>query len=198
MLDAILADFKRAWLAGEQPDPGAFLARAPEAERDELGSLLDAWVLLAPSPPRDEARIAPLLAAVDAGSGAWGAVLPPLREARSWSVRELAARLSERLGLGAGAEAKAAGYLERMERGELAPAGVSRRVLDALGELLGTTGAALAGAAATPRPAEATLFRARAAPAAAPPDFEALSGALHTPAPEGWDEVDELFRGGRG
>lgn len=202
--DAALAAFKHAWMAGERPDPRGFLETVRDDERAELGALIDAWVELAPNPPADhdaiaaEPRVAALLEAFDAGTGPWGAVLPPLRAERAWSVDDLAARLVDRLGLGRAREAKAADYLTRMERGELAPAGVSRRALDALGELLGTTGAALAGAAtagAVPRPVGGTRFRGQ--DDGSELDFEALSDALHEPAPADWDAVDELFCGGR-
>ena len=93
-----------------------------------------------------------------------------------------------------------------MERGELAPARVSRRLLDALSRLLGVRRDELEGAGdvgrwhTPPRPAPAIRFRA--APGAAEPvreDLEVLANALMPPAEteKDWDEVDELFRGGR-
>ena len=83
-----------------------------------------------------------MLAAADTTPACGPSSLPRLRERAGLSVADVAAALVERFGLSAGATERAAGYLERLERGELEPARVSRRLLDALGELLGAAGAA--------------------------------------------------------
>ena len=93
-----------------------------------------------------------------------------------------------------------------MEHGELAPAGVSRRLLDGLARLLGVAQDELEGAGdlggwQTPPAAAASAIQFRAAPSAAEAireDLEVLADALMPPTDgEDWDEIDELFRGGR-
>ncbi|HEV2753428.1 MAG TPA: hypothetical protein VGV36_06285, partial [Solirubrobacteraceae bacterium] len=136
--------------------------------------------------------------------GAWPAMLPRLRARAGLGLGELASRLVALLGLGAGGEnQRAAAYLERMERGELGPDRVSRRLLDALGTLLGLSGRSLAELGGpvpgAPRPAAAggTLFRAQED--AGDPlahDIEVLSRAAMAPAPPPMDELDRLFVGG--
>ena len=85
-----------------------------------------------------------------------------------------------------------------MEQGLLPAAGVSDRVLEALGRIVGETAQVLrdAGRALTPSgegpaaPAAAFARRAYVEPAGTP-----SPGTQPSPAGE-WDEVDELFRGG--
>ncbi|HEX6025193.1 MAG TPA: hypothetical protein VFZ00_24585, partial [Solirubrobacter sp.] len=90
---------------------------------------------------------------------------------------------------------RAASYLEQLERGELDPARLSRRLLEALGALLGVPGRALA--EPLPRPAAGAIFRAESdAAAQVRDDIELLSRAATTPAPPPMDELDRLFKGG--
>ena len=85
-----------------------------------------------------------------------------------------------------------------MEQGLLPPAGVSDRVLDALGRIVGETAQALrdAGRALTPAgegPRPRRRPRSRAAPTPSQP-APRRAGTQPPPTAE-WDEVDELFRG---
>jgi hypothetical protein len=131
-------------------------------------------------------------------------VLPRLRAHAGLGLGEVAGRLVERLGLGGVPEARRAeAYLGRMEDGRLGPDRVSRRLLDALGELLGASGASLAAlggrTAGMPRaaPAGGTLFRAEEdAGRRLARDIEVLSRAAMAPAPPPMDELDRLFCGG--
>ena len=100
--------------------------------------------------------------------------------------------------------AKTERYLARMEAGELEPAGVSRRLLEGLGRILGIPAAELEAAGdvsalrAAPPPAASPRFRS--APGAADvlrEDLEILADALSAAPADEWDEVDVLFRGGR-
>jgi hypothetical protein len=85
-----------------------------------------------------------------------------------------------------------------MEQGTLASSGVSDRVLEALGRIVGESAAVLraAGTVAPPPPAPGAAFSRVAAPA---PAMRAAGGAPRARAevaePER-DEVDELFTGG--
>ncbi len=78
---------------------------------------------------------------------------------------------------------------------------MSRRLLDALGALLGVPGHALADSAGFTRglrPAAAPIFRAAAgAPADwLRDDIEVIGRAAMSPAPPPMDEIDRLFTGG--
>jgi len=210
--EQVLSDFIDAWNAGRRPRAGEYLARVPEGPaREELAEQIGTWLELAPTPAFDEATRAEIraepvvqhvLAAVGEDAGLWPQVIPQLRARAGLSVGSLAALLVERFGLGGGSEQRAADYLERMERGELEAARVSRRLLDALGELLGASGRTLSdagrlGGAMRPAAAGGTLFRAdEEAGRWVARDIDALSRAAMSPAPPEMDELDRLFTGG--
>ena len=175
--EQVLSEFMDAWNAGRRPRVREYLDRVPEGpQRDELADEISTWLEVAPTPAYSEAtraeiRAEPIVQQVFATVGddesAWPAVLPGLRARAGLSVRDLAARVVEGLGLGGTDDVdRAAGYLEQMERGDLQADRVSRRMLDALGRLLGIEGRSLADmggqARGGLRPAAAggTLFRA--------------------------------------
>jgi hypothetical protein len=213
--DQVLSDFIDAWNAGRRPRVRDYLDRVPEGEaRDELAGSLSTWLEHAPTPAYDaavraEIRASPAVQAAFAaagGDGTWASALPALRERAGLDLRGLASKLVERLGwAGDTARAdRAAGYLGEMERGDLGPDRVSRRLLDALGGVLGVTGAALAdlGAAVLAPPPSAapgaTLFRAdEAAPGDVAAEIAFLSEAALSEE-EPMDELDRLFLGGPG
>ena len=202
-LDQILSEFMDAWTSGRRPDVDEHLARVPESQRDELAGLIHSFLTVAPTPDYDdrafdELRSEPLvrdIVAVELPS-----LLTRLRRRADLTVRQLAESLTPDLGV-RGQEDKTAGYLDRLEQGDLDPRGVSRRVLDAAAKVLGVASADLVAAAnvargPTPSP---MLFRA---PADVGEDveqhLEVLADLVVSPAPQGrqWDEVDELFLGG--
>ena len=213
--ERILSQFIDAWNTGQRPDVDDFIERAPADERAELAEDITSFLTWAPTPDYDGATLdaiaaEPIVAEVFAiargPNGLWPSLLPRLRARSSVTTAQLASGLVGLLGLPSGSERKTEAYLTQMERGELAPAGVSRRLLDALSRLLGVRRDELEGAGdvgrwhTPPRPAPAIRFRA--APGAAEPvreDLEVLADALMPPAEteKDWDEVDELFRGGR-
>lgn len=87
-----------------------------------------------------------------------------------------------------------------MEQGLLPSAGVSDRVLEALGQIVGETVEALrdagrvVGGTGGPPAAAAAAFARRALgeeSAVAP-----SPAGMESPAADEWDEIDELFRGG--
>lgn len=208
----ILGDFIDAWNAGRRPRVRDYLARAPAGTaRDELAGRITTWLELAPTPDYDDAtraeiRAEPIvqrvLAAAGEEAGMWPDVIPRLRERAGLSLRELAQRIVERFQLGGGSADRTTDYLGRLERGELEPARVSRRLLDALGEALGASGrtlseAARLGGSFRPAAAGGTLFRSDAgADEQVARDIEALSRAAMRPAPAPLDELDRLFTGG--
>lgn len=129
--------------------------------------------------------------------GLWPAALPRLRRQARLRRDELVRRLAAKLGV-AGREAKVGRYYHQMETGTLEPAAVSRRVLDALASVLGVSADELVDAGELrgfPSPlAQGAFGRAYGTEDHIDPGAEAL-GKID--AEEEWDEVDELFRGGR-
>jgi transcriptional regulator with XRE-family HTH domain len=210
--DRLLSEFIDDWNAGRRPSVRDVLRRVPDGDaRTKLAGDIEAWLELAPTPDLDaRARAAVradpvvqrVLAAVGEDAGLWPQVLPDLRSRARLSVAELAARLVERFGLAAADEDRTAAYLARMERGELDATRVSRRLLAALGELLGTSPATLADAGAfgrglRPVSAGGTLFRRDgAADPSIADDLALLTRAALDPAPPSLDDVDRLFLGG--
>ena len=179
-------------------DPAAYLARVSGADRVELEALIDGYLARAPRRAFDRAAFegSPAGRVVAALEG-WPALLPQLRERARLRPAELVARLAAELGVG-GREPKVAAYYDRMERGTLPSSGVSDRVLEALGRIVGASAAVLraAGTLAAPPPPPAPAALARAAAPAA--DFAAAApagGSAEAAAPPR-DEVDELFTGG--
>jgi transcriptional regulator with XRE-family HTH domain len=210
--EQVLSEFIDAWNAGRRPRVIEYLTRVPEGpDRDELAEQIGTWLEVAPTPAYDlatraqirgEPAVRHVFEAVGEDAGLWPEVLPQLRAGAGLSIRQIASRLVERFGLGGGDEDRAAAYLERMERGELEAARVSHRLLDALGDLIGASGATLAaagrlGGAMRPAAAAGTLFRAgEDAGDWVARDIEVLSMAARTPAPPEMDELDRLFTGG--
>jgi len=210
--DRLLSEFIDAWNAGRRPDAGSYLERAGPEARADLADSIAAFVTWAPTPDYDDDALAAIaaepivretLGAAREPAGLWPSLISRARQRAALTSTDLAAALARALELPARSEPKARAYLEEMEAGSLDPAGVSRRLLDALARLLGLSPAELEGAGdigawgAPPVPA-AAVFRAEGAAAeAVQEDLEVLADALAAPPAEPWDEVDELFRGGR-
>jgi hypothetical protein len=205
--DRILSDFIDAWNAGRRPGLDDHLARAAEADREQLSADIMAFLAFAPTPDYDDAALAAIRAepvvasaapAAGAPGGLWPALLPRLRERAALSTAQLAAGLVPLLGLPADREPKTRGYLEQLEAGALEPRGLSGRLLDGMARLLGVPRDALEGAGSFGAPpVAAALFRAdeRAAEALRD-DLDVIADALAAPSGAAWDEVDELFCGG--
>jgi transcriptional regulator with XRE-family HTH domain len=210
--EKVLSDFIDAWNAGRRPRVLEFLAQVPDAERDALADDIETFLATAPAPElpaaaRDEVRASPVvqraLAAVGEDRALWPEALPALRARAGLSLGEVASRLVGRLGLGAvdDADARTTAYLAEMEQGARRADHVSRRLLDALADVLGTSAGALADlgggrGAFRPAPAGGTLFRRDDADTFVEVDFEALAAAASAPAPAPMDELDRLFCGG--
>jgi len=204
-IERLLADYIAEHRAGGEADPREYLSRASPARRTELAALIDAYLVRAPRQhfqeadfrgSRAERTVDELERAIAGRSGLWPALLPRLRDQAGLKRSELVERLAAALGVGDRTD-KVAGYYHEMEQGLLPADGVSDRVLDALGRIVGETAQALrdAGRALAPSgegpaaPAAAFARRAYAEPAGtAAPDVQP------SPASER-DEVDELFLG---
>lgn len=206
-VDRLLADYIAEHRAGGDADPRQHLSRATPAQRAELAALIDAYLARAPRQPVDpaafrgssaERTVDELERAIAGQAGLWPALLPRLRDRAGLKRSELVERLAAALGA-SGRKDKVAVYYHEMEQGRLPAQGVSDRVLESLGQLVGETAQALrdAGRALTsPGPAAASASRpAFARRAYGEPGAEEPGAAPAPPAAE-WDEVDELFRGG--
>jgi transcriptional regulator with XRE-family HTH domain len=207
--DRVLSEFIDAWNAGRRPDVDDYVARVAPEERGELADELIAFLSFAPTPPYSDAdleaiRAEPVVAGALAAPGERGGLLPALltrlRQRSSMSTPQLAGALVRALDLAGSRREKTAAYLERLERGELEPTRVSRRVFEALARVLGVPRDELEAAGDLggwgPRPA--TMFRADDdAARAVSRHLDILAEALEAPGGEGRDEVDDLFLGGR-
>ncbi len=197
-VDRILGEYIDAWKTGERPDLDAYLARVPAADRDDLAEQVGTWLQVAPTPDYPAAARASIAAepALRAALREAAALRPPperlevLRERAGLGVGDVAARLAARFGFAD--QSRAVAYLERLERGELDASRVSRRLLDALSEMLGAVRLASPAAAASQ-----ALFRAdEDAEEWIAADIDALSRAALAAAPKPMDELDRLFLGG--
>jgi hypothetical protein len=185
---ALTTDPAVARIAAAVEADAAVARTAPAAEPVEADA---AFARTAPAAEADASvtRTAP----ADAGE-AWSALLPRLRAQRGLSPDGLAHALSERLGI-AGREAKARAYLDDLEHDRLVPERLSRRLLDALAAVLGTPTAWLERASAGPAAPAAALYR-RQGEETVEQRLEVIADAMLAGAGD-WDEVDELFQGGR-
>lgn len=208
--ERILSEFIDAWNAGERPDVDDYIARAPEEERAELADELVTFLSFAPGPAYSEAtleelRSDPIVVEALSAHGERGGLLPALlgrlRERFAMGTDEVAGGLVQELGLPSDKTDKTAAYLERLERGELEPTRVSRRVFAGLAHMFGVSRGELEGAGdfglwGTPSPAP--VFRAEdEAAASVSQHLDVLADALEAPGGAGRDEVDDLFTGGR-
>jgi hypothetical protein len=205
-VERLLSEYIAEHRAGGEADPLAYLARADPRERSELATLLDGYLVRAERAPFDEHafRGSPAERTVDelqrslAGrSGLWPAVLPGLRSRIGLKRSELVARLADGLGVGDRQE-KVAAYYHAMEQGTLDPAGISNRVLEVLGQIVGETADSLRKLGSSPGnpelgPAPEVMF-ARTAEQIADEQLSPVTSG--PPADEEQDEVDLLFRGG--
>lgn len=206
-IDQALGEFIEAWKAGRRPDVDDCLARVPEGERDELAAALSTWLEIAPTPDYDEAALAQIAAEPALAAALDAAALDDLpvagrvrtlRERAGLSLTDLAASVVERFKLGApDAESRTAGYLEELEREELNPARLSRRLVEGLAAVLGARPDALAAWGAPP-PAPGVVYQRSEEHAgdAFVEEIEALSDAAMASAPKELDEIDRLFLGG--
>ena len=199
----MLSAFVDAWIAGERPRLEDYLQRARPAERPALADAIDDFVTLAPAPRYNDKTLQAIRAEATATtSGVATATLPALLTTVAHLRRADHARAGgpvEPSARDPGREAKLERYLERLEGGELDGRRLSQRLLDALARCSPSTptrSTAPAGSATSPRPASAcaaaTRHRRRRARQA-----RLLAELMSVPPAEEWDEVDELFLGGR-
>ncbi len=126
-LEGLFTEFVGRHLAGEDPDPWAYVDQLSGDERSELEELIDAYFVGAPPRNWDAGayrgsgaeRIAEALDRSFRGAaGLWPAVLPRLRDRAQIARGALVQRLADALGVGDRRE-KVAAYYHEMEQGLL-------------------------------------------------------------------------------
>src|SRR3954447_10943418 len=176
-VDRLLKEYIAAHRAREDVDPAEFLVRAESADRKELAALIDAYLARAPRREFDAEAyrasgmtegVERLGKSLSGASGLWPSLLPRLRIQAQVKRSALVAQLAGALGV-SDREEKVADYYNQMEQGRLEAEGVSDRVLEALGGILGRSAEALREAGrSAPGPA--------GAPTAAAPAFTRMKG----------------------
>lgn len=159
-VERLLADYLEALAGGGPIDPHDYLDQVEGPDRERLLALMDAFLARAPLRPFDaevfrgsssEQLVERIERSLGGVSGRWPLLLPALRNTAKLKRDEVVSRLATALGL-ASREADVAVAYHEMEHGTLPSDGVTDRVLEALGSILGETAQALreAGHALTP------------------------------------------------
>ena len=190
--------FAAAWERGENPDPAAALADAPEDERAALGGMIAAYLSANPRTAVPEDVVA--ARAADPASEpplAWPELLPELRLRTKTTRSALVKRLAAALGYPDATE-QVEEHVHGLETGALPAARVRPKVVAALARILDVPEALLEagrrmGPAAGAPPAATTAFLREARPPAMPATAEELTDAVaRSP------EIDDLFTGADG
>ena len=206
-VEKLLQEFIEEDRAGGTADPLDYLQRAEGTDRAELEALIDGYLARAPRRPfdRDAFIRSPARAvaeelgrALGGASGTWPALLPRLRHRAQLRRSDVVGRLASELGAGRDQAGKVARYYHQMEQGTLPAAGVSDRVLEALGRVVGVSMERLreAGRSAGEMPPAAAAAGAFARVGSPDPQYaEAEDLMPAAPPDEPRDSIDELFTG---
>ena len=216
--DRVLSEFIDSWNAGRRPDIDEHLELVPQEERDGLLEDITSFISWAPTPDYDDDALAAIRAepavasafdSYEQGVSPFPSLLERWRARAALSTSDVASRLVEKLGLAREREAKTQAYVEQLEAGKLSPDGLTSRLLEALSDVLavprrrfdalGGLGGATVRAVGAPPPAAApAMFRAMTdAAETVSEDLDLMAAGMAAKSERDWDEVDELFRGGR-
>ncbi len=208
----LLEQFKTEFRGGQSPNPRAFLERVEGLQRSQLERGIERFLITEPRRAYDEEALS-LSAARQVGenmersmfsqAGLWPSLLPRLRVRARLRRAELISQLASALEA-EGQAGKVGAYYHGMEQGTLRADGVSDRVLQALGPILGETAGRLRSAGEAFDPVEglddvpASAFARTSTPGPKGRSSKTATAAEATtpPDPGKWDEVDRLFRGG--
>lgn len=206
-VDRLYHDYVAEHRAGGEADPLAYLGRLEGNDRAELAALIDGYLTRVPRRAFDAEEFAssPAASAVNAiatsmegQAGLWPDLLPRLRERAQLKRSDLVSRLAQALGA-PDRETKVARYYHEMEHGLLPARGVSQKVLEALGAIVGESADRLRDAGdalgSVAEPGQGGVVFARTALA------DSVVGSLPppataSPAQDPPDEIDALFTGG--
>ena len=147
-VEKLLHDFIEEDRTAGPADPLRYVERLEGIDRAELEALIDGYLARAPrrafdaeaferSPARGVAE--ELARALGGVSGTWPAQLPRLRHRAQIARSEVVRRLADELGARDTQTEKVTRYYHAMEQGTLPSGGVSDRVLEALGSIVGAT-----------------------------------------------------------
>src|SRR5919108_1326944 len=182
-MDALFDDYVRRFTRGERPDLRDYLTRAGE-RADELGGLVDAFLLRVPPPEPDEAGRALAEAWVKGD-----APLVELRARRGLRRDEVVDTLVKELDLDRAKRSKVKRYYHELESGLLEPRRVDARVWEVLAEALRARVSDLVSWRPRPLQLDAAYYRVDVA-AGAPMSIPARAEPAERPEP---DEIDRLF-----
>jgi hypothetical protein len=208
----LLEQFKAEFRGGQSPNPRAFLERVEGLQRSQLERAIERFLVAEPRRRYDKEALALSSArgvaenmerAMISQAGLWPSLLPRLRVRTQLRRAELIGRLASALEAEESAR-KVGAYYHGMEQGTLPADGVSDRVLQALGTIVGETADRLRAAGHAFDPvqglgdAPASAFARTTAPTAkgAASKRDKAPEPATTPNHGEWDEVDRLFRGG--
>jgi hypothetical protein len=189
--------FVSAWEQGENPDPAAAIADAPQEERPALGGMIAAYVSANPRTDVPEDVVA--ARAADPASDpplAWPDLLPELRHRAAITRSALVRRLARALGFPDATE-QVEEHVHGLETGGLPARRVRPAVVAALASILQVPESLLEAGRRLSRPgvqpAAMTAFsRAERAREAAAPVEEIGTAPARVP------EIDDLFTGADG
>lgn len=190
-IDDLVAEYRRAYVAGERPEVRDFIEQADEPHREELGRRIR-LVLAEEDPPDPAPETLLMVQAMLRGQ-------PPLLELRTskgMTRDEVVTKLRGELGLEATSEPRVAVYYHELESGQLPLAGIRDRVFEAVAKVMGVARASLMLKGPDPTGGTgngmARAVFARGTPGG-PVELDALAALPGEP-----DEVDDLFTGGPG
>jgi hypothetical protein len=211
-IEPIFRAFVESYRRDPSTDPRGYLAQVDAVDREELRVRIEAFLERAPlerwNPnaypgsiaERAIAAASPEMEspAVEVAQG-WPQLLPALRNRARLRRATVVERLAAALDF-ADDEERVAAYYHRMERGQLPPSGVSTKVLEALGSILGATAASLRESGQAGEFADASggeVFARLGAPdAAASRQAEGAEVRSASDLAREPDELDLLFIGG--
>jgi len=206
-VESLIKQFIAEHESGGDADPRTYLTKANATEREELAALIEGYLMRAPRrrwDPQAYARsgapeiVDALSRSLQGSAGLWPSLLPRLRQQARLKRKEVVSELAARLGSEPD-RPKVERYYHQMEQGLLPSEGVSDRVLEALGQIVGQSKEALREAGRSfgePSAGAASPAAFARTPGAVVDRSAPLSEELPDETPEQWDEVDRLFRGG--
>jgi transcriptional regulator with XRE-family HTH domain len=192
-VQTLFEEFAARYRAGETPDACDYVERAGDTA-DELAMMIAIFLEVVPPPEVSETALARILqfsAFAALGEAEFATALTEMRKQRGETRASFSRSLAEALGV-AHKSAKVKRYYADLENGLLCPAGLHRRVVRALADLLGVPESHLDAARSVWRPRRPDLVQA-----AYLRTEKTLRDVPSKPEePTEGDEVDDLFVGG--